>query len=181
VKTPFKYVSSVDLCVIGGRTDYAAQAEALLAMLPQDMPFSICAYLNRCSFTQGPLPDLLGMQRLRCFGPAGDLDLRLDGGQYHWRFVGASGDWAKALDKTDFWGHTGIKRLTEQESSVVLWGKYGGGSYREARVASVNMSYPLKYTPKEGSFAAIKLRTYAHMGRPQFSWYIGLGEVSANA
>lgn len=51
--------------------------------------------------------DAYFVERIRCFGPCGDLDIRRDGGAFRWRFIGDRGELWPELPKEficlDFW------------------------------------------------------------------------------
>jgi hypothetical protein len=63
---------------------------------------------NANSTDTAPLPDdAYFIERLRCFGPHGDLDIRRDRGSFHWRFIGDRGEpWPELpaeVNCRDFW------------------------------------------------------------------------------
>ncbi len=78
----------------GGRfTAVFEQIEAFLAAWKSfDMPWRICEWVSDFQFDYQPaaMPsELEWLERVRLFGPGGDLELRRDGTGMLWRFVGA--------------------------------------------------------------------------------------------
>lgn len=82
--------------VWGGR--FEATTERTGAFLAEwkafDMPWRICEWVSDFRFEYQPETapsDLEYLERTRLFGPGGDLELRRDGDEMLWRFIGAAG------------------------------------------------------------------------------------------
>jgi hypothetical protein len=92
-KTPL--IGPQQLCVVGGRFS-AAQLPKFIELwepvLAAQMPWRIYEYVSRLSVKRSnigiPLTDLNSLERARCFGEMGDLDLRRDLATIYWRFAG---------------------------------------------------------------------------------------------
>lgn len=148
---------------------------------------------HRIRFDQGialadmpPEPELL--ERARLFGaggsepgalPAagGDLELRRDGEQLRWRFVGAVGsEPAKALRLAgiaalDFWVAQPAARLRMRSQRLLLWGeaKGAGGRFCDDRVGWADLTYPVA---KAEGRAELRYLEFSHAGQPAFVWWL---------
>ena len=82
---------------------------ALQERLPWRIEETVSQAVTRKATPAGSaLPaDIYSLERLRCFGPHGDLDLRRDRETIHWRFIGDRGEpWPKlpnGMACHDFW------------------------------------------------------------------------------
>ncbi len=109
------------------------------------------------------------LERLRLFGPKGDLELRRDGETFHWHFMGdVANQW---LDLTTFEVKTHPAFvLPEVEERYYQWRKTDervGGAWL-AQVGSDDKN-------KKGMY--LKQRHYLENGRIAFVRYVGFEEV----
>ena len=165
-------ITEKELTVLGG-VFIESRLEDFIKALPQKLIWAISEYTDRCTFTKNDLPQLNYLERVRFFGEGGDLEIRRDGEEYRWRFVGPHGTMIdKSFLSADFWVEGDVPFLRVHDEKLYLWGKKETkGGYRQDKVASAKLNYPLE---TELPHAMIVAKVFTYYGRPQFSWYIEL-------
>lgn len=127
-----KLVGPEELCVLGGRFEAARLQE--FAQLWKDalseyLPHRIYEYVSSLRVGRAaaalPLEEIDSLERARCFGPNGDLDLRRDGSTIYWRLVGEAGvEWPDlrtgGFGSDDYW-QTHSERLRAMTGQTVQW------------------------------------------------------------
>jgi len=140
------------------------------------MPYRIWEYASDIAFEKDSLPDnAVLLQRGRLFGEGGDLEVRRDGAEFAWRFVGPAD--AKLpdgkYDAHNYWGdHSGVV-FFQEKASALLWGERNEkkGKWYDDRVGAAELNYPTS-----GKRVQIHYKTFSRAGRVQFVWYTGLSE-----
>lgn len=120
------------LCVLGGRFGAVRLQEFVQlwnGALSEHMPQRIYEYVSSLKVERAaaalPLEEIDSLERARCFGLNGDLDIRRDGATIHWRLVGEIGiEWpdlqTAGLTPRDYWAeHSG--RLRVITAQTVQW------------------------------------------------------------
>jgi hypothetical protein len=146
------------LTVWGGEFEFAAEMlEAFLEAwnLPQaSMPWSLWQWTDDIDMDhQGAPPsDLDYLERGRIFGKQGDLELRRNGDQVLWRFIGVADDsdplpaGVKSPDygATNYWDEHEGRYLRPYIRTALLWGadEEGDGRWYEDRVGRADLNYP---------------------------------------
>ncbi|MEW6065520.1 hypothetical protein P378_01955 [Desulforamulus profundi] len=167
------------IAIFGGRIKTEILPD-FLKITPGGLLWSIGEHPDRCEILKEQLPELKYLERLRLFGPGGDLELRREDDAYRWRFIGPAGSkFDRRYQLRDFWAETGIQHLCRHDETLLLWGEKRGDRYYDGRFAAARLVYPLgEHTNKKR--AVIKTRIYTYFGRPQFAWYYSLEEWEAD-
>jgi hypothetical protein len=138
------------------------------------MPYRIWESTDRIAFEEQPPTNVALLERGRLFGAGGDLELRRDGGTFHWRFVGAPEvrpPQGYDTDDANFWAqHPGVAFHCYEETAL-LWGKRQGDRWHDDRVAAARLDYP---APDDAERAQVLYKVYSRAGRVEFVWLIGL-------
>ena len=178
IDLPGTVCTKKDLSILGG-TLKANMLPKLFSILPDTMPWAICEYTNRYQFLKNDIPELKYLERVRKFGPGGDLEVRSDeNDDFRWRYIGPAGFTLLEFTSLDFWNNTGTPHLCFREEKLILWGtRDQNGIFKENRVAAAKLDYP-EPVPCGGRLI-IKARLYTYYGRPQFAWYYAVEESEA--
>jgi hypothetical protein len=127
-----KLVGPEELCVLGGRFEAARLWEFMQCWkdaLSKHMPQRICEYVSSLKVKRTadalPLEEIDSLERARCFGLNGDLDLRRDGSTIHWRLVAEAGiEWPDprtvGFASHDYW-QTHPERLRVIIAQTLQW------------------------------------------------------------
>jgi hypothetical protein len=118
------------------------------------------------------------VERLRCFGPTGDLDIRRDGDRCYWHFIGETNAGWDALDLAqfnmgDFWQDAGpLLKFREISQSYFQW-------LRGKPEQRVKHDWVAKDVP-EKRFNYLQQKQYLDNGRIAFVRYLDFTEEAAN-
>ncbi|MGH8590756.1 MAG: hypothetical protein ACREXX_15940 [Gammaproteobacteria bacterium] len=128
-----RLVGPEDLRVLGGRFPAWRLPQFIQLWgdaLKEHLPSRIYEHVSRLRIERravAPPADLEALERARCFGPRGDLDVRRDGATIHWRLVGEAGvQWpdiaAAGFVVHDYWkGRPAHFRLRDLTAHTVQW------------------------------------------------------------
>ncbi|RMD65494.1 hypothetical protein D6833_02870 [Candidatus Parcubacteria bacterium] len=137
------------------------------------MPYRIWEYASDIVFQKGTLPEnAILLQRGRLFGEGGDLEVRRDGQEFAWRFVGPAG--TKPPNEEEYQAQNYPDAIFfEEKTSALLWGTRQDGDkhWKDNRVGAADLQYP-----EDGKRLQLHYKTYSRAGRVQFVWYTGLSE-----
>lgn len=169
-----KAVGPEELVLLGGRCDAPELAEWLVKCTLTTLPWQLSEWVHELTLTTTTLPpahpELL--ERLRIFGPGGDLELRRDGDVFHWRFVGASDVSLPANHGgCDFWqSRPQLGQLFRIERQALLWGAWDEQLQRwyDDRVGFARLTYPAALQGSTRVYA--QYREYLAGGQPAFVW-----------
>ena len=146
------------------------------------MPYRIWEYVSDIRFEKDTLPnDIVLLQRGRLFGEGGDLEVRRDGEEFAWRFIGKPKmrppeDYD--LEENDFWHRHPDAAFHQYEQKALLWGeKRENGFWFDNRVAGAELAYP----GVAGKRVQLHYKVFSRAGRVQFVWYTGLSEWKEDA
>lgn len=165
------------LSIWGGR----CAEEDLLAFLQgwdlSNMPYRIWEYASEIVFEKGTLPkNAVLLQRGRLFGEDGDLELRRDGAEFAWRFIGKPEIRPPAgydFDENNFWHRHSDVTFHQYKQTALLWGEsQGDGFWFDDRVAGAQLTYPAV----TGKRVQLHYKVFSRAGQVQFVWYTGLSE-----
>jgi len=167
-------VGKDSLSIWGGRCAESALLEFLKGWDLSQMPYWIWEYVSNIVFQNKTLPDNPALlQRGRLFGEGGDLEVRRDGADFAWRFIGPAevqppdGNYAAQ----DYWAdHTNVM-FFQDNATALLWGKRDGEQWHDDRVGAAKLDYPAI-----GERVQIHYKTFSRAGRVEFVWYTGLSE-----
>ncbi len=170
------HVGKESLSIWGGRIR-EGDVRKFLEMWPtiSGMPYRIWEYASHIVFEEYTLPeDLYLLQRGRLFGEGGDLELRRDGQDFSWRYIGPAGvSPPEGYAAQSYWKLHPNVPFHQREESVLLWGRKEESRWADARVGRASLTYPAKSTWKR---VLLRYRTYSKAGRVQFVWYLSLDE-----
>lgn len=155
------------LCVLGGRFEAARLQEFVQLWkeaLSEHMPQRIYEYVSSLKIERTaaalPLEEIDSLERTRCFGLNGDLDLRRDDSIIHWRLVGEAGiEWpdlrTAGFASRDYWqAHS--ERLRVMTAQTVQWRP------NEERVGGDWLKYGGLVGDEEGEHHKIFLRQFRY-------------------
>ncbi|RME57582.1 hypothetical protein D6779_08390 [Candidatus Parcubacteria bacterium] len=172
-------VGKESLSIWGGR---CAESD-LLKFLEQwnnltQMPYRIWEYASNIVFQKGTLPkDAILLQRGRLFGEGGDLEVRRDGQEFAWRFVGPAGEQPPDGEyrAENYWEAHPDTVFFEEKTSALLWGAWqeSDDQWKDDRVGAAKLDYPDADGWKR---VQIDYTTFSQEGRVCFVWYTGLSE-----
>lgn len=151
------------LCVLGGCFP-AARLPEFVALwgeaLAQHLDWRIYEHVSRLSVERSnagiPLADLSSLERARCFGTMGDLDLRRDLATIHWHFIGAPAFplpdlRAQKFEVRNYWEGRETSRLRQFHTQTVQWrrndGRVGGawleysGTAKDQHIVFLNQTH----------------------------------------
>jgi len=166
---------AADLSIWGGR---CAEGN-LLAFVQQwpinQMPYRIWEYASEIAFERDALPQTVALlERARLFGEGGDLELRREGAEFAWRFIGpASVQPPIGNGGQDYWADHPGETFYQREETALLWGKRNGSRWHDDRVGAARLEYPV---PAEWSRLQIHYKTFSRAGQVEFAWFSGLSE-----
>ncbi|RMD64909.1 TIGR03986 family CRISPR-associated RAMP protein, partial [Candidatus Parcubacteria bacterium] len=111
------------------------------------MPYRIWEYASNIVFQKGTLPEnAILLQRGRLFGKGGDLEVRRDGQEFAWRFVGPAGTQPPDGDyqAENYWETHPNAVFFEEKTSALLWGARQDGDkrWKDNRVGAAKLDYP---------------------------------------
>ncbi len=165
-----------DLSIWGGRCT-ESDLQDFIRQWPLDrMPYRIWAYASEIAFGQDTLPPNVALlERGRLFGEGGDLEVRRDGGEFAWRFIGPAGVRPPTTNRPaeDFWSTHPDATFYRRRETALLWGKWDGNRWREDRVGAACLEYP---APAGWPRVQVEFWTFSRAGRVEFVWYTGLSE-----
>jgi hypothetical protein len=174
--TTGKQFGEADLAVWGG---LCGEAE-LLAFLSKwnlsEMPFRIWEYASRIDFKRGTLPTEINLlERGRLFGDGGDLELRRDGVNFRWRFIGKPGAQPPIGHQPmpdNFWTNNKVVTFHRCDENVLLWGERQENQSRwfDDRVGRALLNYPEPAATEAWTRVRICYWTFSRAGRIEFVW-----------
>ena len=139
------------------------------------MPYRIWEYVSEITFGQNTLPQNVALlERGRLFGEGGDLEVRRDGAEFAWRFIGPAGVQPPAgFRAKSYWDRYPEGRFHQQEACALLWGIWDDNKKRwyEDRVGAARLEYPAT-----GSRIRLDYRVFSRAGHVEFVWFTGLVE-----
>ena len=175
------HVGKESLSIWGGRIR-EGDVRKFLEMWPtiSGMPYRIWEYASHIVFEKYTLPeDLYLLQRGRLFGEGGDLELRRDGQDFSWRYIGPAGvSPPEGCEAQSYWELHPKVSFHQREESVMLWGRREEDRWADARVGRAFLTYPANSTWER---VLLRYRAYSKTGRVQFVWYLALNEWKEEA
>lgn len=147
----------------------------------EQMPYRIYQSAAQIIYQKDALPaDGTLWERVRFFGPGGDLALCLRDGDYTWRFIGPA-DLRRpdsSLKILDYWEYNPDITFHCYGEKALLWGELQGERWQDGRVAAARLEYPLR-----AGRVYLQYKVFSRAGRTQFVWYTGLiaGEEAEHA
>lgn len=170
-------VGQEELSIWGGRVSEADVCDFLKGWKRLGkMPYRIWEYVSEIVFERDSLPNKLALlERGRLFGEGGDLELRRDGQEFTWRFIGPAGVKPPSGDYSmqEYWSnHDGIS-FYQRDEIALLWGKWNGHRWRDDRVGAARLEYPASAGWQR---VQIHYKTFSRAGRVEFVWYTCLSE-----
>jgi len=174
-------VGQKDLSIWGGRCTEKDLLPFLESWSKQaQMPYRIWEYVSGIVFEKEKSPsakDVVLLQRGRLFGEGGDLEVRRDGAEFSWRFVGPAGVQPPGgYSAKDYWAsHHNVEDVTyfQDEATALLWGEWEEKKekWHDDRVGAADLKYPTS-----GKRVQVHYKTFSRGGRIAFVWYTGLSE-----
>lgn len=182
--------SQKDLAFQGGRIE----TKVLEMFLSQwewtklDMPWRIWEWVSDIAFEhEAGAPALANagvrrpewLERLRFFGPSGDLELRRDGEHFLWRLVGLpTVNIPARFGNADYWQAYPERSLTLVPRRALLWGKeiqddagLPQGQWQEDRVGYAQLIYPEMQGDER---VVLEYREYLYGDNLEAVWWLGL-------
>lgn len=149
---------------------------AFLQAWSTPMEYRIWEYVSEIAFERAALPQNAALlERGRLFGEGGDLELRRDGPEFAWRFIGPAGAQPPKgnYGAQDYWASHSGEAFHQREETALLWGKWDGSRWADDRVGAARLEYP---APAGWPWVQIHYNTFSRAGRIKFVWYTGLSE-----
>lgn len=171
-------VGKTTLAIWGGRCG----EDELLTFLRQwdlaEMPYRIWEYASTIKFQKDTLPEhAILLQRGRLFGPGGDLEVRRNGREFTWRFIGPAGAHPPEgnYQAQNYWDSHSDAVFFEEEARALLWGQrqVGNDRWKENRVGAAQLDYPASDGWQR---VQIHYKTYSCAGQIEFVWYTNLSK-----
>ncbi len=161
-----------DLSIWAGRCA-EDQLQDFIRQWPLDrMPYRIWEYASEIAFEWDTLPSNVALlERGRLFGEGGDLELRRDGGEFAWRFIGPAGVQPPTDRPADFWSTYPDVTFYRRRETALLWGKREDNRWHDDRVGAARLEYP---APAGWPRVQVEFWTFSRAGRVEFVWYTGL-------
>lgn len=160
--------------VVTTAVDFATWVSAWQLPRP-GMPWSLWQWTDRIVIEhEAAMPgDLEYLERGRVFGPEGDLELRRDGDDVRWRFVGAPDvPLPPRSISEDYWA-AACHGLRAFERTALLWGTHrSGGNWQDDRVGWASLRYPP--TLGEPERVRLRYREYLDGGDVAAVWLLDL-------
>lgn len=130
------------------------------------------------TFEPAKFRNLEWLERVRFFGPHGDLELRRDGDCFLWHFVGEGQRVQQPHGfRLDNYRDTHTPgRFHVNTRTVLLWGqefKDHPGQWQENRVAAARLCYPNVQPDAQGR-VRLRYREYLYGGNVEAVWWLGL-------
>jgi hypothetical protein len=158
--------------VVGG-TCSEDEAKALLNSLELGgMDVRIWTFTDHAAIGADDPPETFEfLERARLFGERGDLDLRREGDDFHWRYVGET-DRAPEGERLA-WSDLPDEPVYCREERALLWGEYqaDAGAWFDDRTAGAKLTYPVDGHPDR---VWVRYREYAQAGHALAVWLLGL-------
>ncbi|MEK6285815.1 MAG: CRISPR-associated protein Csx19 [Acidobacteriota bacterium] len=180
--TTGKQYGEADLAIWGGLCAETELAELLSKYSLNEMPFRIWEYASRIDFERDALPDEINLlERGRLFGDGGDLELRRDGANFRWRFIGKPTAQPPSSNQSapdKFWTKTKVVTFHRCDESALLWGERKDGQTRwfDDRVGRASLDYPEPAATAAWQRVRICYWTFSRAGRVEFVWLRELAE-----
>jgi hypothetical protein len=163
-----------ELAILGGQCTESKLPKLIELWDLARMPFRIWEYCSEIVFEKDTLPKNLALiERGRIFGEGGDLMLRRNGSDFHWRFIGPAktqGPMGNYCTQ-DYWKSNPDTKLHQNEQTVLLWGKWNGERWVESRVGGAKLNYPVK-----GERVKLHYTSFTRDGIVEFVWFTSLSE-----
>ena len=164
-----------DLSIWSGRCSENELRDFLQQWPLEQMPYRIWEYASEITFEMDTLPrNMALLERGRLFGEGGDLELRRDGAEFIWRFIGPAGvhppiGWSAE----NFWSTNPNATFYRRKETALLWGKRDGKHWHDNRVAAARLEYPVF---ADWPRVQIEYWAFSRGGRVEFVWYTKLSE-----
>ncbi len=174
----------------GGRVPVNSVEEFLTAWdwSQLDMPWRIWEWVSDIAFnyqtgrptpTPGDFRRPTWLERIRIFGDSGDLELRRDGSDFLWHFVGqANIAIPTGFGNVDYWQAYPTRSLACYSRQVMLWGEeikdtegLPQGVWQEDRVGYARLIYP---NMKGDQRVLLRYNEYLYGGNVEAVWWRGL-------
>lgn len=170
-------VGQEQLAIWGGTCAEGTLVGFIKAWPLKYMPYRIWESTDRIKFKKEmPVPNVTLLERGRLFGKGGDLDLRRDGDEFRWRFVGdphvRPPDGYDA-EENDFWTQHPDVAFHCYEETALLWGERKGDRWHEDRVATAELDYP---APDDAERVQVQYTLYSRAGRVEFVRLSGVNQ-----
>jgi len=169
-------VGQGDLAIWGGTCDEDALEGFLDGWDLEKMPYRIWESTDRIGFGKDTsVPNVALLERGRIFGPGGDLDLRRNGNEFRWRFIGADMHPSEDYDveENNFWAQHPNTKFHCYGETALLWGERKDKRWHDVRVAAAELDYP---SPDDDERVEVTYKVYSRAGRVEFVWLTGLQE-----
>lgn len=164
-------VGQDDLAIWGGTCTEDKVNDFLTGWDLKDMPYRIWQYTDRINFEKNTLASNAALlERGRLFGLGGDLDLRRDGDEFRWRFVGDPGMRPPEeydAKENNFWEQHPHAKFHCYIETALLWGKRKDDRWHDDRVAAADLDYPEMDGAKR---VEVAYKAYSRAGRIEFVW-----------
>lgn len=180
--TKGKQYGEADLAVWGGVCAEKELTAFLSKWSLNEMPFRIWEYASRVEFKRDALPDnTILLERGRLFGEGGDLELRRDGANFRWRFIGKPGAQPPSGHQPvpdNFWTKNKAVTFHRCDKSALLWGerKEDQSRWFDDRVGRALLDYPEPAASAAWQRVRICYLMFSRAGRVEFVWLRGLAE-----
>jgi hypothetical protein len=167
--------------IVGGQCAEVKLLEWLGKLKLDDMPVRIWEFTDHCTIgPEGPPANAERLERARLFGEGGDLELRRNGNEFRWRYIGKA-DHAPKDDKAQAlaWPDDADSPVYCSERRALLWGTREGEQKQwfEDRVSGAALTYltdPPSLPDKMRERIWIKFLEYTQAGRTLAVWLLGL-------
>lgn len=180
--TKGKQYGEADLAIWGGVCAEAELAAFLSKWSLNEMPFRIWEYASRIDFNRDTLPGAISLlERGRLFGDGGDLELRRDGANFRWRFIGkptTQAPFGHQPAPDNFWTKNKAVTFHRCDDSALLWGerKEDQARWFDDRVGRASLDYPEPAATAAWQRVRIGYWTFSRAGRVEFVWLRELAE-----
>ena len=158
--------------VVGGRCSGDEVGEWLDVLDLSGMSVRIWTFTDHATIgSEGPPETFELLERARLFGEHGDLDLRRNGDDFHWRFVG-NHDFAPDGEPLK-WSDLEDNPVYGRETRALLWGEYreDADAWFDDRTAGAALTYPVDGDPDR---VWVRYREYTQAGHVLAVWLLGL-------
>ena len=161
--------------VVGGKCAEADLVDWLNGLDLSGMDVRIWEFTDRCTIgDDGPPETAERLERARLFGGGGDFNIRRDGQDFLWRYVGKAKYAPEHEEKQKLeWPGTEVSPVYCRERKALLWGerKEGQPQWFDDRTAGADLSYSVEDAP-----ARVQMRyvEYTQAGRTLAVWLLKL-------
>lgn len=159
--------------IVGGECAEADLISWLSKLDLSGMDVRIWEFTDRCIIDNNGSPAAANrLERARLFGRDGDLDIRRDGKDFLWRYVGKV-EYAPESDYELAWPGTLEEPVYCRVRTALLWGerKEGQAQWFDDRTAGADLSYPVAKSPAR---VQVRYVEYTQAGRTLAVWLLGL-------